>query len=132
MYARNRGRGKVMEDRRKNPRYPLSAPVRHQSLDRRDRTEYPGELTNMNSCYAYIRSAERPQPGKLIKAFIEWPVLLDGRIPLQLICNGVVRRVDDYGFAFELRKHEFRTKRTINIVEGRTWRNVLTRAAKTA
>ena len=124
--------GKGMEDRRKTPRYPLSAAARHQSVDGKNEAKYPGELANMNSNSAYILSAERPKVGKRIKASIEWPVLLDGRVPLQFICSGVVSRVDDHGFAFRFHRHEFKTKRTIAIVEGRGWQNELSRVARTA
>jgi|HubBroStandDraft_1064217.scaffolds.fasta_scaffold103686_2 hypothetical protein len=106
-------------DRRKRSRYPISAAVRHRLLSEGDKTEYPGEVANMNSFSVYVRSAERPERGKWVHASIEWPVLLDGRIPLQFVCSGVVSRVDDDGFAFEFHKHEFKTKRTISISEGR-------------
>jgi len=106
-------------DRRKHPRYPISAAMRHRMLDENDKSEYPGEVGNMNSSSVYVRCADRPEIGAWIKASIEWPVLLEGRIPLQFVCSGVVARVDDNGFAFEFHTHEFRTKRTISITEGR-------------
>jgi hypothetical protein len=80
----------------------------------------------------YVRCAERPQLGNWVRASIEWPVLLNGKISLQLICNGVVARVDDHGFAFEFHRHEFRTKRTISIAEGRVWQAEPEQIAKMA
>lgn len=121
-----------LTDRRKRWRYPFSAPVRHAVLGQRNQTEYAGEVANMNSFSVYVRCAERPQLGNWVRASIEWPVLLNGKISLQLICNGVVARVDDHGFAFEFHRHEFRTKRTISIAEGRVWQAEPEQIAKMA
>ena len=47
--------------------------------------------------------------GSRIEAIVEWPVLLDGTIHLQLVAVGRVVRSWMSGFAISLGRHEFRT-----------------------
>lgn len=49
--------------------------------------------------------------GALVELSIEWPSLLDGRIPLQLIAIGRVLRGGTSHFAASFDRHEFRTLR---------------------
>ena len=42
---------------------------------------------------------------------IDWPVLLDGGVQLQLVVRGVVVRSDGAVIALRIERHEFRTRR---------------------
>jgi hypothetical protein len=53
--------------------------------------------------------------GELVELRIEWPLLLDGRIPLQLIATGRVLRGGTSHFAAAFERHEFRTLRSSSL-----------------
>jgi hypothetical protein len=50
-------------------------------------------------------------PGQKLDVSIDWPVLLDGAIKLQLVMSGVVVRADTTAIALQIKRHEFRTRR---------------------
>jgi hypothetical protein len=55
--------------------------------------------------------AARPLPiGLHLQVNINWPVRLDGRIPLQLIANGTVVRSFGRETAIKLQSYEFKTR----------------------
>jgi hypothetical protein len=49
--------------------------------------------------------------GAEVEMTLEWPFLLDGRIPLQLFATGRVVRRGASGFGATIDRHEFRTRR---------------------
>jgi hypothetical protein len=57
-------------------------------------------------------TADRPlQTGQKLDVYIDWPVLLDGGVQLQLIMSGVVVRTGGTATALQIERHEFRTRR---------------------
>jgi hypothetical protein len=50
------------------------------------------------------------QAGQKLDVSIDWPVLLDGRVQLQLIMSGVVVRTSGTLTALRIQRHEFRTR----------------------
>jgi hypothetical protein len=49
--------------------------------------------------------------GEKLDVSLDWPVLLDGAIKLQLVMSGVVVRADATVVAMQIKRHEFRTRR---------------------
>jgi hypothetical protein len=49
--------------------------------------------------------------GQRLHMSIDWPVLLDGGVQLQLVASGVVVRTDGAVTALRMDRHEFRTRR---------------------
>jgi hypothetical protein len=49
--------------------------------------------------------------GTRVELNIEWPGLLDGQVPLQLVAMGRVVRSDPSSFAMVLGRYQFRTTR---------------------
>src|SRR5260370_6534117 len=47
--------------------------------------------------------------GMRIELAVEWPILLEGSIPLQLCLSGTIVRVRGHQAAFEIKRHLFRT-----------------------
>jgi hypothetical protein len=47
--------------------------------------------------------------GTWIELAIEWPCLLDGKVPLKLVTSGRVMRSQPFRFAVALQGHQFRT-----------------------
>jgi hypothetical protein len=57
-------------------------------------------------------TADRPlSVGKKLDLFVDWPVLLDGAVPLQLVASGVVVRTAGVVTAVLIKRYEFRTRR---------------------
>ena len=53
----------------------------------------------------------KPLPaGQRIRVYIDWPVLLDGNVKLQLDISGVVVRTDGAEVAVEVYKHRMKTR----------------------
>ena len=56
-------------------------------------------------------AAKRPlEPGMIIEVAIDWPVLLDGRVQLQLMVTGVVVWSCGMETALRIQRHDFRTR----------------------
>jgi len=51
--------------------------------------------------------------GQKLALSIDWPVLLDGAIKLQLVMSGVVVRTNGTVAALRITRHEFRTRRAV-------------------
>ena len=49
--------------------------------------------------------------GLSLKMSIDWPVLLDGAVKLQLVLSGAVVRANGAVAALRIRRHQFRTSR---------------------
>ena len=47
--------------------------------------------------------------GQRIKAYIDWPVMLNGSVKLQLAVSGVVVRTDGAKIAIRIEGHDFKT-----------------------
>ena len=91
----------ISADRRQRYRYSLKLGVRFGSSE--------GMIVNMSSGGVLIASSNQPPVGELVEMRIEWPSLLDGRIPLQLIAMGRILRQGPSRFAAALERYEFRT-----------------------
>ena len=56
-------------------------------------------------------SADGPlEPGLTVELFIDWPLLLDGGVQLQLTMTGTVVRSSGTETALRIRRHGFRTR----------------------
>jgi len=62
----------------------------------------------MSSGGVLVASQDDVSLGSRVEMKIDWPVLLDGRVPLQLIAAGRVVRCDTSSFATVLAGHQFR------------------------
>jgi hypothetical protein len=65
----------------------------------------------MSSEGILVASLHKIEAGTALELSIEWPYLLEGRIPLQLVVAGKVVRCEKSNFAMQLAAHEFRTAR---------------------
>ena len=102
----------IAADRRSSRRYTISLPVRIQTLKDHHVTDAgTGEVVNMSSRGIAITIDESLNVGTLVEVSIDWPVLLDGKIPVKLVVEAVVVRTDGCVVAVEIIRHEFRTKK---------------------
>jgi hypothetical protein len=101
-------------ERRANARFPLILELRYVVLGRRRAPVETGsgriiELSSAGLSF----TADRPLlTGQKLDVFIDWPVLLDGGVQLQLAMSGRVVRSDGTVTAMRIDRHEFRTRRS--------------------
>ncbi len=101
-------------ERRVKARYPLELNVRYQTLGRSNPISGVGRTQNMSSSGAMVISPDKISEGVRLKLTVEWPSLLNGTTPLQLVTFGKVVRSSQEGFAIALEHYQFRTmKRNI-------------------
>jgi hypothetical protein len=89
--------------------------VRYRTLDRRSPLTGQGRLINMSSGGVLVATQQEISAGKGVELCIQWPFLLDGRVPLQLVAAGKVVRSDTSCFALLLKGHQFRTTRSAGL-----------------
>ena len=95
-------------ERRTKARYPLELTVHYQTLDGQPVCG-TGRTLNVSSGGALIAAEHDLDEGARLKITIEWPTLLDGITPLQLVTTGKVVRhwESNLGVAFDW--YQFRT-----------------------
>jgi hypothetical protein len=99
----------VVIERRLRVRFPLELLVRYRTLDRPRPLTGRGSIMNISSGGVLVASQNEIGAGIEVELSIEWPFLLDGRVPLQLVAAGKVVRCDTSSFALLLTRHQFRT-----------------------
>src|ERR1017187_7461141 len=85
-------------ERRSKIRYPVSLKVKYRTVGRSNRISGVGRTLNMSSGGLLIAADQRPELGAKIELNIEWPSLLNGMVPLQLVAIGKVVRCMESGF----------------------------------
>jgi hypothetical protein len=98
-------------ERRVKFRYPLQLSVRFRYIAEGTRFFGQGLAINVSSGGVLVASEHQVVDGAPVKMSIEWPSLLDGRVPLQLIAIGWVLRRGASHFAATFERYEFRTMR---------------------
>jgi hypothetical protein len=96
-------------ERRARSRFPLSLAVRYKGAW--GHFAGVGETANISSRGMFLACPERIPLGRRLKVVIEWPPLLNGETPLQLVTVGRVVRSTEIGVSVEFEgSHEFRTR----------------------
>jgi hypothetical protein len=93
-------------ERRSKARFPIALGVRY--VGRVDPAVGAGVTRNVSSSGALIMSQRAISLGAQIELFVDWPILLDGTTPLQLVAAGHVVRSDAGVFALSFERYEFR------------------------
>jgi hypothetical protein len=96
-------------ERRVKSRYPVELNVRYQILGASGPTAGVGQTVNMSSSGMLLACASDVAEGTRIKVFVEWPSLLNGITPLQLITVGTVVRSTPIGVSVVFESYQFRT-----------------------
>ena len=68
-----------------------------------------GQTVNVSSSGMLLACASNIPEGARLKIFIEWPSLLNGTTPLQLITVGTVVRCTEIGVSIVFESYQFRT-----------------------
>ena len=99
-------------ERRTSVRFPLNLEVRYSVAGRRGPDEQGSGRTIDMSSSGLSFTADRPLSiGQKLDLSIDWPVLLDGDVQLQLVSSGGVVRTTRAVTALRIERHEFRTRR---------------------
>src|SRR5271154_1167732 len=96
-------------ERRSKIRYPVSLNVKYRTVGRSNRISGIGRTLNMSSGGLLIAADQRTEVGAKVELNVEWPSMLDGMVPLQLVAVGRVVRCLEAGFALSFTQYQFRT-----------------------
>ena len=97
-------------ERRNGIRFPIKSELRWTVLNRKyGPLTGKGETVDFSSSGLSFRSDVPLTPGCRVELDVEWPVELDGRVPMKLIATGKVVRVQGHLVCISIEKKEFRT-----------------------
>ena len=96
-------------ERRVKSRYPLELNVRYQSVGTAGPVAGVGQTLNMSSSGMLLACTKSIPEGTRLKIFVQWPSLLNGTTPLQLITVGTVVRCTRRGLSIAFESYQFRT-----------------------
>lgn len=96
-------------ERRCHQRYPLHFNVRYRRFSKHDRVSGTGQTVNISSGGLLVSTADNVPVKSRLEISMQWPSVLDGEVPLQMIIDGRVVRSTKSGFAVAILHHEFRT-----------------------
>ena len=102
-------------ERRIAVRYTLELGVRFRSLSQTSPFSGTGRVINASRGGVLVASLDTIRVGAQVEMTIEWPFLLDGRIPLQLIASGRILRRGASDFAATIERYVFRTVRSSSL-----------------
>jgi hypothetical protein len=97
------------KERRAKFRYDLNLNVRYQTMGTAGPVAGVGQTINLSSSGVLIAGGANLREGMRLRLVIEWPSLLNGTTPLQLITIGTVVRRHDSGLAISFEGYQFRT-----------------------
>ena len=98
-------------ERRASTRFPLSMDVGYALMGCRGRRKTGSGQTIDLSSSGLSFTGDRPLlTGQELEVAIDWPVLLDGGVRLQLVMSGVVVRTSGTTTALKIQRHEFKTR----------------------
>jgi PilZ domain len=102
----------VALERRSKARYPVRLGVQYRTLSNGPALLGVGRTVNMSSCGLLITSEQCiVRAGARLQVMVEWPLLLHGTTPLQLILACRVTRCQAQEFAVKLDHYQFRTRK---------------------
>jgi hypothetical protein len=96
-------------ERRTKARYPVKLTVRYRTIGRSHAVNGVGQTLNMSSGGLLVSAEHEMPPGLRLEVNVEWPLLLNGKVPLQLVANGRVVRGGGSEFAVCFAQYQFRT-----------------------
>lgn len=99
----------MSNERRVKCRYPLELNVRYQTVGAAGPISGVGQTVNMSSGGMFLACPGNIPEGTRLKTFVEWPSLLNGTTPLQLIMVGTVVRSTALGVSIALESYQFKT-----------------------
>ena len=94
-------------------RYAIALELSYSVLDLDRQSEAgTGQTVDISSSALRFRAEHPPAVGLQLEVAINWPRLLHGITPLQLVVNGTVIRSSGEEVVMLIAKHTFKTRRT--------------------
>jgi hypothetical protein len=93
-------------------RYPVELPLRYKAVSAETAAFGVGRTSFMGSLELLFAGDQPLEPGMKAEIWIAWPVLLDGRVRLQLVVEGKVVGIQDGLNVVSILKHHYRTRGT--------------------
>jgi len=116
-------------ERRSKYRYPLDLSIRFRSVSGLSAISGEGRTLNLSSGGVLVLAQQvalhQISAGARVDFSIEWPSLLNGKIPLQLFAHGRILRLGVSVFAATFERHQFRTRRISSQSAGQGEGNVI-------
>jgi PilZ domain len=100
---------KAVIERRTKARYPVKLTVRYRTIGRSNSLNGVGQTLNMSSGGLLVSAEHELPAGLRLEVNVEWPLLLNGTVPLQLVAHGKVVRGGGAEFAVSFAQYQFRT-----------------------
>ena len=97
-------------DRRLGIRFPIEMDLNYR-VGTKSAERMPGRTINISSSGILLHSDVAPICGSKVHMALNWPPLLDNRVPLRLIVQGRVVRAGAGQLAVTFQRFEFRTAR---------------------
>jgi PilZ domain len=103
----------AFEERRASNRFALTLEV-HYTVSGLYRPKVcgSGSTIDLSSSGLYFAADKPLLTGQKLHLSIDWPVLLDGGVQLQLAMSGVVVRTNGTAAALQIQRREFRARRS--------------------
>jgi hypothetical protein len=99
-------------ERRSKARFPLRLTVRYHTVSGGPAQGGAGRTVNISSCGLLIATDEAMvRAGSRLQMTLDWPFLLHGVTPLQLVVSCRVTRCLEEEFAVKLDQYQFKTKK---------------------
>ncbi len=103
----------AVPERRMSRRFPLNFGIRYMYSNRRWNVEtYAGVIRDMSSSGLRFLAESHVEVGRRLEVAIQWPALLDGTVPMQMVVTGIVVWSEGNEVALRMQRHEFRTRST--------------------
>jgi hypothetical protein len=98
-------------ERRSRVRYPIRLSVRYRGLGRMGGVAGVGQTLNLSSSGILVESPrqQKVSVGSRVEVSVNWPIMLDGASPLQVVVRGKVVRSEMFRFAVSFQSYQFRT-----------------------
>jgi hypothetical protein len=106
----------VAFERRSKARFPVRLGIRYRTISNGPALTGAGWTVNMSSCGLLIASHQAHyqatiRTGARLQVTVDWPFLLHGTTPLQLIVSCRVIRCQPEQFAVKMEQYQFKTKK---------------------
>jgi hypothetical protein len=101
----------LFADRRSSIRWPIVREVRYKVLGGKQRVKGfgAGKTLNISGRGVLFTTESTLVAGELIELAVSWPARLNGVLPLKLVAQGRLVRIEEKRAAITIEKYEFKT-----------------------
>jgi hypothetical protein len=103
--------GDLLDQRRSTNRWPIVLEVQYKVLSGKQKEKQAGSGQTLNiSGKGVLFTTKSPLiEGQLVELTVSWPARLNGVLPLKLVAQGRVVRIEENRAAINIKRYEFKT-----------------------